>query len=69
MLVHLTEVGSDWFVFGIALGMPISKLRSIEVSYLKEGVKRCIVEMLQYILVGHHPSSLLAASDHSSGTS
>ena len=50
MLVHLSEVGSDWFVFGIALGVPISKLRSIEASHLKEGVKRCIVEMLQYWL-------------------
>ena len=50
MLVHLSEVGSDWFVFGVALGMPISKLRSIEASHLKEGVKRCIVEMLQYWL-------------------
>ena len=50
MLVHLSEVGSDWFVFGIALGVPISKLKSINVSYLKEGVKRCIVEMLKYWL-------------------
>ena len=50
MLAHLSEVGSDWFVFGIALGVPISKLRSIEASHLKEGVKRCIVEMMQYWL-------------------
>ena len=50
MLVHLSEVGSDWFVFGIALGVPISKLRSIEVSYSKEGVKRWTTEMLQYWL-------------------
>ena len=39
-----------WFVFGIALGLPIIKLKSIEASHLKEGVKRCIVEMLQYWL-------------------
>ena len=52
MLVDLSvsEVGSDWFVLGIALGVPIGKMRSIEVSYLKEGVKRCMVEMLQYWL-------------------
>ena len=50
MLVHLSEVGSDWFIFGVALGLQISKLKSIEASHLKEGVKRCIVEMLQYWL-------------------
>ena len=28
MMRHLSEVHSDWFVFGIALGVPISKLRA-----------------------------------------
>ena len=50
MLVHLSEVGSDWFVFGSVLGVPISKLKSIEAYHLKEGVKRCILEMMQYWL-------------------
>ena len=50
MLAHLSEVGSDWFVFGIALGVPISKLRDIETRHSKEGAVRCIVDAVQYWL-------------------
>ena len=50
MLAHLSEVGSDWFVFGIALGVPISKLRDIETMHCKEGAVRCIVDAVQYWL-------------------
>ena len=50
MLVHLSEVGSDWFLFSIALGVPISKLRDIETTHCKEGTMRCIVDAAQYWL-------------------
>ena len=50
MLVHLSEVGSDWFVFGIALGVPISKLRVVETMHSKEGATRCIIDAAQYWL-------------------
>ena len=50
MLAHLSEVGSDWFVFGIALGVPISKLKDIETRHSKEGTMRCIVDAVQYWL-------------------
>ena len=48
MLQHLNEVKNDWFMIGIALGVPLTKLREIEASYTKEG--RCLLEMVQYWL-------------------
>ena len=50
MLHHLNEVRGEWFLIGIALGIPLSKLREIEVSYSREGTKRWLAEMLQYWL-------------------
>ena len=48
MLHHLNEVRNKWFMFGIALGVPLIKLREIEASYTREG--RCMLEMIQYWL-------------------
>lgn len=40
----------DWYSFGIALGVPVSKLREIEASNPQGGVKRWRIDMLQYWL-------------------
>ena len=48
MLQHLNEVRNEWFMIGIAIGVPLTKLREIEASYTKEG--RCLLEMVQYWL-------------------
>ena len=37
-------------MFGIALGVPLTKLREIEALYTKEGLGRCMLEMAQYWL-------------------
>ena len=51
MMQHLCEVPSDvWVMFGIALGVPLPKLKSIEDSYPEEGVQQWIAEMLKYWL-------------------
>ena len=50
MLQHLNEVRNEWFMIGIALGVPLTKLREIEASYTKEGAMRCMLEMVQYWL-------------------
>ena len=50
MLQHLNEVRNEWFMIGIALGVPITKLREIEASFTKEGTMRCLLEMVQYWL-------------------
>ena len=50
MLQHLNEVRNEWFMIGIALGVPLTKLREIEASYTKEGTMRCMLEMVQYWL-------------------
>ena len=50
MLNHLNEVRNEWFMIGIALGVPLTKLREIEASYTKEGTMRCMLEMVQYWL-------------------
>ena len=50
MLRHLNEVRNEWFMIGIALGVPLTKLREIEASYTKEGTMRCLLEMVQYWL-------------------
>ena len=49
-MAHLDKVGDNWFVFGIALGVPHKKLREIEISFSQGGVKRFVVEMIQYWL-------------------
>lgn len=39
LMEYLKEVrGSNWFIFGIALSLPVSKLRAIETNYAKEGM-------------------------------
>ena len=50
MLQHLNEVRNEWFMIGIALGVRLIKLREIEASYTKEGMMRCMLEMVQYWL-------------------
>ena len=50
MLEHLNEVKSEWFMIGIALGVPLTRLREIEASYPQGGVKRWLAEMVQYWL-------------------
>ena len=50
MLHHLNEVKNEWFMIGIALGVPLTKLREIEASYPQGGVKRWLAEMIQYWL-------------------
>ena len=50
LMQHLIEVRSDWFLLGIALKVPRSKLREIEVSYPHEEASRWMIEMLQYWL-------------------
>ena len=50
MLPHLNEVRNEWFMIGIALGVPFTKLREIEATYTKEGMTRCVLEMVQYWL-------------------
>ena len=37
-------------MIGIALGVTLTKLREIEASYTKEGMTRCMLEMVQYWL-------------------
>ena len=50
MLHYVKEVRNEWFMFGIALGVPLTKLREIEALYTKEGLGRCKLEMAQYWL-------------------
>ena len=50
MLHYVKEVRNEWFMFGIALGVPLTKLREIEALYTKEGLGRCMLEMAQYWL-------------------
>ena len=50
MLEDLKEVKSEWFNIGIALGVPLTKLREIEASFPHGGVNRWMTEMLQYWL-------------------
>ena len=40
----------DWFVFGVALGVPVSELRKIESAHLKGSVERCKIDTVQYWL-------------------
>ena len=46
-LEQLTDVGWDWFKFGLALGVPLNELRSIESSYRKEKAEWCMSAMLE----------------------
>ena len=50
MLHHLNEVKNGWFMIGIALGVPLTKLKDIEASYPQGGVPRWLAEMVQYWL-------------------
>ena len=50
MIHHLNEVHNDWFVIGIALNVPHNKLQRTEFEYFRSGLKRCMVEMIQYWL-------------------
>ena len=40
----------DWFVFGVALDVPVSELRKIESSCPRGSVERCKIETIQYWL-------------------
>ena len=40
----------NWFVFGVKLGVPFSKLKEIESLYGQKDLERCKTEMLQYWL-------------------
>ena len=48
MMVHLNTVQEKWFLIGIALGISVSILHTIEQSYPHGGVGRWLVEMIQY---------------------
>ena len=52
MLQHLYEVKNEWFMIGIILGVPLTKLKEIEASYQVQhgGVTRWLAEMVQYWL-------------------
>ena len=50
MVVHLNTVQDKWFLIGIALGISVSILHTIEQSYPQGGVDRWLVEMIQYWL-------------------
>ena len=45
MFEHLSEVGSNWFKFGMALGLSIRYLRSTESSGIE--VKSCLKSVLR----------------------
>ena len=46
LFTELSEV-DDWFTFGVALGVPVRKLREIETSKPQGGVQRWKVDMFQ----------------------
>ena len=48
-LLHELENITDWFPFGVCLGVPVAELQKIEASHHGE-VERCKIEMLQYWL-------------------
>ena len=45
LLAELNEV--DWYVFGVALGVPVPTLREIQASNSQSGVQRCKIDMFQ----------------------
>ena len=52
----------DWFVFGVALGFPVSELRKIESSCPRGSVERCKIETIQYWLDNTSDAELARAS-------
>ena len=49
-LLKALKTLENWFVFGVKLGVPFSKLKEIESLYGQKDLERCKTEMLQYWL-------------------
>ena len=49
LLEELEQVG-DWYSFGVALGVPVNKLRELQASDHQGGVSRWKIDTLQYWL-------------------
>lgn len=50
LLKALKKLKSEWYTFGVKLGVPVYQLKSIKLSHNQDELEACMTDMLQYWL-------------------